>query len=134
MRLTSYTDFGLRVLMRLAGSPDRNFTTAELARELGLSGHHLSKIIRELAAAGILRTRRGSAGGFQLARTPESVTLGEVVRLLESRQALVECFRADGGHCTLMPACRLRRRLMSAREAFLRELDQTPLAECAYTP
>lgn len=134
MRLTSYTDFGLRILMRLAGSPDSVFTTAEISRELGLSNHHLSKIVRELAAAGILQTRRGGAGGFQLARAPQSVTLGEVVRLLERHKALVECFRTDGGQCTLMPGCRLRRRLMVAQEAFLRELDTTSLAECAYTP
>lgn len=134
MRLTSYTDFGLRILMRLAGSPDRIFTTAGIAHELGLSSNHLSKIVRELAAAGILTTRRGGAGGFQLARAPETVTLGEVARLLERRQALVECFRVDGGNCALMPGCKLRRKLAGAQEAFLRELDRTSLAECAYTP
>lgn len=134
MRLTAYTDYGLRILMRLAGAPDSIFTTAGISRELGLSTNHLSKIVRELARAGILRTRRGASGGFELARAPESVTLGEVVRLLERRQALVECFRADGGQCALTPRCRLRRRLMSATEAFLRELDETTLAECAYTP
>ena len=70
-------------------------------------------------------------GGFTLARPPQSITLGEVVRTLEG-EALVECFREDGGACVLTPRCRLKVKLAAAREAFLRELDATTLAECAY--
>jgi len=44
----------------------------------------------------------------------------------------VECFRGDGGQCVLKPRCRLKARLAAAREAFMRELDATTLAECAY--
>jgi Rrf2 family transcriptional regulator, nitric oxide-sensitive transcriptional repressor len=132
MRLTSFTDFGLRALMRLAGDPERVFTTDEIAREFGISRNHLTKVIRELAAAGIVATQRGSGGGFRLARASAEISIGEVVRRLEARQALVECFRADGGACLLTPGCRLKGRLTAAREAFLRELDGTTLAECAY--
>ena len=133
MRLKSSTDFALRALMRLAGAPERAFSTNDMARELGLSRHHLTKIVQALAAAGIVETRRGSGGGFALGRPAEAVTLGEVVRLLEADQALVECFRPDGGACTLTPNCRLKGRLAAAREAFLKELDDTTLAECAYS-
>lgn len=45
MRLTSFTDYGLRMLMRMAGEPDRAFSTAELAGDFGLSRHHLAKIM-----------------------------------------------------------------------------------------
>ena len=132
MRLTSFTDFGLRALMRLAAEPGRVFTTEEIAGELKISRNHLTKVIQALAGAGILSTHRGAGGGFRLGQPPESVKLGAVVRLLESRQALVECFRADGGTCVLTPGCRLKGRLAAAREAFLDELDRTTLAECAW--
>jgi len=132
MRLTSFTDFGLRALMRLAAEPGRVFTTEEIAGELKISRNHLTKVIQALAGAGILSTHRGAGGGFRLAQPPENIRLGEVVRLLESRQALVECFRADGGTCVLTPGCRLKGRLAAAREAFLDELDRTTLAECAW--
>jgi Rrf2 family nitric oxide-sensitive transcriptional repressor len=69
---------------------------------------------------------------FSLARSPQSITLGEAVRALEARHALVECFRDDGGSRVLTPRCRLKTRLAAAREAFMRELDTTTLAECAY--
>lgn len=132
MRLTSFTDYGLRALMRLAGQPERQFTTDEISQEFNISRNHLSKIIRELAGAGIIVTRRGAAGGFQLARTADNISIGEVVRVLESRQALVDCFRADGGSCRMTADCRLKGRLAAAREAFLNELDRTPLADCAH--
>lgn len=131
MRLTSFTDFALRALMRLAGEPARSFATNEIAAEFGISRHHLAKVVRDLADGGFISTQRGAGGGFALARAPQSITLGEVVRALE-REALVECFRDDGGACALMPRCRLKAKLAVAREAFMRELDTTTLAECAY--
>jgi Rrf2 family transcriptional regulator, nitric oxide-sensitive transcriptional repressor len=132
MRLTAFTDFGLRALMRLAGEPDRLFSTAEIAKEFAISRNHLTKVIGDLAAAGFVSTQRGIGGGFRLARSPQSVNLGEIVRALEARHALVECFRQDGGACVLTPRCRLKQRLAAAQEAFLRELDRTTLADCAY--
>lgn len=128
----AFTDFGLRALMRLAGEPSRSFSTHEIAEEFGISRHHLTKVVRDLADGGFVTTQRGAGGGFRLARPPQAITLGEVVRTLEQRQALVECFREDGGACVLTPRCRLKPRLAAAREAFLKELDTTTLAECAY--
>lgn len=132
MRLTSFTDYGLRALMRLAGEPDKTFTTDEIASEFAISRNHLTKVVRSLARTGFVATQRGAGGGFSLARPPESITLGDVVRALEQRHAIVECFREDGGNCLLTPRCRLKGRFAAAREAFLRELDATTLAECAY--
>jgi Rrf2 family nitric oxide-sensitive transcriptional repressor len=134
MRLTQFTDFGLRALMRLAGEPQRSFSTGDIATEFAISRNHLTKVIRDLADAGFVQTQRGAGGGFRLARPPEEITLGQVVRSLEQQQALVECFREDGGCCVLTPRCRLKGKLAQAREAFLRELDETTLAECAYPP
>ena len=132
MRLTAFTDFAMRALMRLAGEPDRVFTTDEIAREFAISRNHLTKVVRELAEAGFVATHRGAGGGFRLARPAETITIGEVVRLLEARHAMVECFRADGGACVLTPRCRLKGKLALAAKAFLAELDKTSLAECAY--
>ncbi|MCA6110490.1 RrF2 family transcriptional regulator [Bradyrhizobium cenepequi] len=131
MRLTLFTDFALRALMRLAGEPTRSFATSEIAAEFGISRNHLAKVVRNLADSGFITTQRGAGGGFTLARPPQAITLGQVVRALENGQ-VVECFRADGGACVLTPRCRLKGKLAAAREAFLRELDATTLADCAY--
>ena len=133
MRLTAFTDYGLRALMRLAGEPERVFTTEEIAGEFNISRNHLTKVVRELADAGIVATHRGAGGGFRLARPARTISIGEVVRRLEARHAIVECFRSDGGACVLTPRCRLKVRLKHASEVFLKDLDRTTLAECAVT-
>ena len=132
MRLTDFTDFGLRALMRLAAEPGRIFTTDEIANEFGLSRNHLMKIVQELAKAGFVVTQRGAMGGFRLSRPPSDMPLGEIVRALEHRHALVECFRADGGSCSLTPDCRLKGKLAAARLAFYSQLNNSTLADCVY--
>ncbi len=134
MRLTSFTDFGLRALMRMASDPGRAFSTAELADEFALSRHHLTKIMAALAQGGIVSTRRGSGGGARLDRPSDQITLGDVVRVLENGQALVECFASDGGTCSITGACRLKARLGSAEAAFLADLDRSTLADVALQP
>ncbi len=134
MRLTSFTDFGLRMLMRLASAPDHPFSTAELAEEFGLSRNHLAKIMQRLARGGLIQTRRGGGGGATLARDPGAIRLGDVVRLLEEGQALVECFGPGESFCTIEGCCRLKTRLRSAERAFLADLDRSTLADIALAP
>jgi Rrf2 family nitric oxide-sensitive transcriptional repressor len=133
MRLTAFTDYGLRVLMRMAGEPGRGFTTAELAAEFDVSRNHLAKVISTLSGAGLLQTRRGGGGGAMLARPAAEIRLGEVVALLEAGTALVDCFAPGPGGCacTLLPQCRLRARLSRAEAAFLADLDRSTLADIA---
>jgi len=131
MRLTSFTDFGLRALMRMAGEPDRAHSTAEIAAEFGISRNHLTKAIQALAAAGIVETRRGVGGGAVLAQSPDRLRVGEIVAVLEERSALVECFQRDGGACVITPTCRLKGMLAAARARFLDDLNAHTLADCA---
>ena len=134
MRLTSFTDYGLRALMRMAGEPDRTFSTAEIAAEFGISRDHLTKTIAALATAGIVETRRGAGGGAVLAQRPDRLRLGDIVAVLERRSALVECFAVDGGACVITPSCRLKGILAGARSRFLQDLNTYTLADCALTP
>ncbi len=134
MRLTSFTDYALRMLMRMAGSPDRGFSTAEMAQEFGLSRHHLTKIVRKLAQAGYVTTRRGGGGGAILARPATEIHLGQLIGLLEHGQPLVECFDSLGNDCTLDGHCRLKSRLRAAEAAFLADLDRSTLADIALQP
>jgi Rrf2 family nitric oxide-sensitive transcriptional repressor len=131
MRLAAFTDYGVRILMRLADKPDQALTTSGIASELQIPYNHLAKVVQNLARGGYIRTQRGVGGGIRLARAPQSIVLGEVVRFLEQRHAVVECFRSDGGGCLLTPNCRFKSKLAAAQKAFLAELDKTTLVECA---
>ena len=132
MRLAAFTDYGLRVLMRLADAPDETMTTSGIAQQFQIPYNHLTKVVQDLVRGGFVTTQRGASGGVRLARPASTITLGEVVRFLEQRYAITECFRADGGACLLTPRCRLKPRLAAAREAFLVELNKTTIAACAF--
>jgi Rrf2 family nitric oxide-sensitive transcriptional repressor len=134
LRLLASTDFALRILLRLAVEPGQHRSTEALAGEVGVPRNHVHKIVQDLATGGFVRTLRGARGGVLLARAPEEITIGAVVRRLEAGQALVDCFRADGGSCCLLPQCRLKGALWGAREAFLAHLDLVSLASCATAP
>lgn len=134
MRLTSFTDFGLRMLMRMAGEPARGFSTSELADDLGLSRNHLAKIMQHLSRAGFIDTRRGGGGGAVLARPAAEIRLGGIVRRLEEGQPLVECLGTGAGTCSIDGRCRLKARLRSAEAAFLADLDRSTLADIALAP
>ncbi|WP_349361176.1 Rrf2 family transcriptional regulator [Stappia sp.] len=134
MRLTSFTDYGLRMLMRMASEPERACSSAELADEFGLSRNHLAKIMQRLSRGGLIVTRRGGGGGAVLAKPPGEIRLGAIVRLLEEDQPLVECFAADGGACSIDGQCRLKARLRSAQAAFVTDLDRSTLADIALRP
>ncbi|MFV0301153.1 MAG: RrF2 family transcriptional regulator [Paracoccus sp. (in: a-proteobacteria)] len=131
MRLTSFTDYGLRMLMRMASAPDRAFSTADLAEEFGLSRNHLTKIMQQLARGGIVETRRGGGGGAVLCRAAREVRLGDVVLLLEQGQSLVECLGPGGGDCSIEGCCRLKTRLRRAEAVFIEDLNQSTLADIA---
>lgn len=134
MRLTAFTDFGLRALMMMASDTSRSWSTAEIATKFDISRDHLKKIIATLASAGIVKTRKGSGGGAELAVDIHNIRIGEVVRLLERDHALVECFAKDGGACNITPVCQLRGFLGQAEQAFLATLDGYTLADCALSP
>jgi Rrf2 family nitric oxide-sensitive transcriptional repressor len=135
MRLLASTDIALRVLMLLAARPGCHLSVEALSRELGgLSRNHMHKIVQELSALGVVRTIRGAGGGVALAGEPKRIRLGWLIRELEADQPIVECFRADGGGCTLTPGCRLRCMVTGARDAFYASLDTHTLADCLPLP
>lgn len=128
MRLTTMTDYALRLLMYLGRNPDRLCTIAEVAVAHGISEAHLMKITHQLGTGGWIETLRGKGGGIRLARGPEQINIGDVVRGVESDFRLVECF-ATGSQCTLSGECGLAGIVEDALAAFHAHLDRHTLAD-----
>jgi Rrf2 family nitric oxide-sensitive transcriptional repressor len=129
MRLTSHTDFALRLLMSLAVLEERLVTIEELAKRHRLSRNHLMKVAQTLVNLGYVTGVRGRSGGLKLASRASSIRMGAVVRALEDDTALVECLGDRPSTCALNGACLLTRAMGRAREAFFASLDEVTLAD-----
>lgn len=134
MQLTSFTDYALRVLIYAAVRPASRCLTADVAAMFGISRHHVVKVVNELRHLGYLETTRGRAGGFTLAKSPERIRLGDVVRRTERTMTLVECFDREANTCPLAPACGLKGVLNEAFDAFLAVLDRYSIADLIAQP
>jgi len=128
MRLTTFSDYSLRVLIYLGVHPGELSTVAGIAQAYGISANHLTKVVHHLGQCGYVETVRGKGGGMRLAREPERINLGELVRATEE-QRLVECFEAGTSTCRIESACALRGILGEALEAFFAVLDRHTLAD-----
>lgn len=126
MHLTQQTDLGLRLLMVLARGDGAPLSLARCAEEQRISYNHLSKVGQALAKGGFIETARGRSGGVRLAKPPEEIGIGEVVRFLEPQMRLADC-----ENCQLRPVCALEGLLGDALDAFLERLDQKTLADLA---
>jgi Rrf2 family nitric oxide-sensitive transcriptional repressor len=134
MQLTRFTDYSLRVLMHLAYRKGELCTIGEIATSHSISENHLMKVVHQLARLGYVETLRGKGGGMRLARPPEKIRVGAVVRDVEETLAPVECLD-EGRHsaCRLLPACRLQSVLRDAQHAFLQHLDGYTLRDLLNT-
>ena len=129
MRLTSYADYALRVLIFLGVHHERRVQRAEIAESFGISANHLGKVVHQLARQGFIEARRGHGGGLQLARNPADIPVGEVVAAFEPDFDLVECFDEVRNTCPIAPVCGLAPILSEAEEAFQKVLARYTLAD-----
>lgn len=126
MRFTRYTDYAMRVLIYLGARPDELCSIPEIARAYGISQNHLMKVVNDLGHAGYISSVRGRFGGIRLARPPEEINIGAVVRQTEEGFDLVDC-----GACVIAPACGFTSVLDEALQAFMAVLDRHTLADLA---
>lgn len=129
MRLTTYTDFGLRLLMYVALKGGALATIQEVADAYDISKNHLMKVAYDLGVHGYLETVRGRGGGLRLGRPAEKIRLGDVVRSLEDDFTMVECFAPSANRCHITRSCRLKGVLGEALAAYLAVLDNYTLAD-----
>ncbi|GAA2674273.1 nitric oxide-sensing transcriptional repressor NsrR [Streptomyces lunalinharesii] len=133
MRLTKFTDLALRAVMRLAvaeqGTP---LTTREVAEVMDVPYTHMAKAISRLQHLGVVEARRGRGGGLELTGLGHQASVGWLVRELEGEDEVVAC--EGDPPCPLRAACRLRRALREAQEAFYATLDPLTVTDVVAAP
>lgn len=128
MKLTQYSDLGMRLLMYLALRYDETVTIEEVSIRFAISKNHMVKISHQLTRSGLIESTRGRNGGVRLARKPVDINVEEALLATEDSFDLVECF-GENNHCVITDVCKLSVVLDNAREAFFSVLRQTSLAD-----
>lgn len=129
MRLTTFTDYSLRVLMYVAAHPEGRATIAEIAEAYDISEHHLTKVVHFLGKEGYLENIRGRGGGLMLAREPASINVGDVVKRTEGGDIPAECFARESNTCAITPDCKLKHALADAVDSFYGALRKYTLED-----
>jgi Rrf2 family nitric oxide-sensitive transcriptional repressor len=129
MRITRFSDIGLRVLIYLSGADKQRApaaTVAEIAKQFDIPGNHLVKVVGQLARAGWIQALRGRNGGLSLTADAATLRVGTILRELEGDAELVDC---EGQQCRLSQDCLLRSALAAGLRAFYEAMDQYTLAD-----
>ena len=134
MKLSARSRYATRLLLDLARHRDDTPLRAGLLSEsTGITVQFIEQIIRPLKAAGLIASKRGAAGGHSLARDPRTVTIGEVVRIMEGEISLADCV-GDESTCERSPTCPTRQVWQRASAVLERELDAVTLADLMANP
>lgn len=132
MYLTQYSDYALRVLIYTAVNHDGLVNISTIADSYQISKSHLMKVVTALVKGGFLEGVRGKGGGLRLAKPPEEIIVGDVLRHVEPMN-IVECMGCNNT-CIITPNCRLAGILNGATKAFLNYLDGFTVADLVNKP
>jgi Rrf2 family protein len=128
MQIPRKIEYALRAMINLADHPEGVASGADIAAQEHIPKYFLEKVIRELMHRGLVRSRRGPGGGYQLARDPASITFRDVIEAVEGPIAINLCVEG-GASCSLQPGCRMFRVWDQGQKVLLEVFSQTTLRD-----
>lgn len=129
MHMTQEADYAVRIVYCLAQSEGRR-DAKYISESMGVSLRFSLKILRKLVAAGVLKSYKGQKGGYELARSPQDISLGEVIETVEGPYAINRCLK-DGHECSMddAEACAFRRVYAEISESITQKLNNVTFAQ-----
>ncbi|MGL5557749.1 MAG: RrF2 family transcriptional regulator [Paraclostridium dentum] len=129
MYLSKFTDYSFRILIYLGNHPNELFTVDELSDILGLSTHHIKKIVYKLAKNNYILSTKGRNGGIKLVMDPKDINLGQLLDITEDNLNIVECFSKENNTCNLTKRCKLKPILNESLISFKNKLSEYTLQD-----
>ena len=130
LSLSKKADYALLALSYLAHSEaGRAVNTKEIAEQYSIPGELLAKILQRLAKAQLVVSTPGPTGGYRLARTPETISIGSVVAAIDGAPAITHCMKSDGNACGQHDRCTVRLPLERINTRILQMLELISIAE-----
>ncbi|SLM30498.1 Protein rrf2 [Desulfamplus magnetovallimortis] len=133
MRLTTKSRYGTRLILDLAVyGKDGPVPLSDVAKRQNISLKYLEQLISKLKKDGFINSQRGPFGGHMLAKTPNEINVGDIVRSLEGSAAITECAEEDEklcGICNKAGDCLSRWVWMEASRAMFQRLDAISISD-----
>ncbi len=129
IKLSRMADYGVILMTQLARENGAVTTAADLSASCALPLPTVSKLLKELAQDGLLESRRGTKGGYALARAAESISMADIIGAVEGPIALTDCIEADGALCEIEALCPTRTNWRRINDVLTQALDGVSLAE-----
>lgn len=126
LRISKLTDYATVILAALSARPEALHSASGLAERTGIAAPTVSKLLKELQRAGIVRSTRGARGGYQLARPADEISAAEIIDAVEGPVALTEC-ASDQGHCGIEAHCSVGHSWQQVSLAIRRSLQEVRL-------
>ena len=127
--ISKTAEYGLRAVLHIASHDTEVPVRAhEIAQALGVPANYLSKILHNLARAGILISGRGPRGGFRLAQSPEELRLADVIEPLDPEMLQLSCLLGNA-QCSDHASCAVHHRWKQVREPVMAFFEGTTLAD-----
>jgi FeS assembly SUF system regulator len=129
IRLSKLADYGVVLMTRMANRPDEVHNTMDLSLLTGLPTPTVSKVLAKLGRHGVLRSVRGAKGGYRLARSPQNISIADIISAIEGPIALTQCMEHALGCCDIEPLCPSRYGWQVINDTVRRSLEGVSLAE-----
>lgn len=133
--MTRKTDYALLALASLARQTSTGASARSLAERLKLPLPVLRNILKQLTSRGLLKSTRGTRGGYRLAKPPDQITLAQLLEIIEGPVRLARCCSVPEGEpeaaCRLEESCLIRGNMRRVHDSLIRFLDDVTLAELA---
>jgi Rrf2 family protein len=132
MRLTTKSRYGTRLILDIAvNGKGKPVPLSDVSTRQNISSKYLEQLTRKLKKAGILNSHRGPFGGHMLAKSPEDITIGSIVRILEESTAITDCAEQEKqvcGVCNRAGDCLSRWVWLEASRAMFDRLDEITIS------
>ncbi len=132
VKISSRGEYGVRAMVALARNyGDGPVSLASVAKDSSVPPAYLEQLIAPLRKAGLVESKRGARGGYQLSRPPTAIRVGEVYRVMEGPVAPMDCVSEDPADqtCPLIEGCETRPVWLKVRDSIAEALDSTTLAD-----
>jgi FeS assembly SUF system regulator len=126
LKISKLTDYATVIMSFLALDPQGIFSATTIAKEIHLGIPTVSKLLKILSEAGLVKSFRGTGGGYQLARPTQEITVADIVSAIEGNLAMTECC-ATNSHCALDSLCAIKDNWKIINKIILNALGQVTL-------